>query len=297
MMTGSPASAIPRAPRASVSRPPICIEVMAKMPPASSMPAIWIGSSPSRTRTDGMTPPHPPSSSPLTANSTITAVVARRRPRAATRVDGGNAMVMGLSSSHTGTFQKTIGSARWMRNSLAGGTDRVRVEPMRMTPSADGGSRGGRCRNERGRCRAHPHRGRVRHRRARPRAPGRRPDGESADRRPGGRHRCVLLHRVRPGLRGGRRGLAVAGTGPAVDRQLPRHRRVGVGRQDRPGALGRAGRPPRPGGGSCGRAGRPSPDRERYRPRPTGRRCSGRRGRPGHARPPGPATARPRARR
>ena len=54
----------------------------------------------------------------------------------------------------------------------------------------------------------------------RPRTPDRWPDGQPPDRRPSGGPRGVLPHRVRPGVRCGRRGLAAPRTRQAVDRHV-----------------------------------------------------------------------------
>ncbi len=70
-----------RAPIASASRPPICIEVIPAAPPMKSIRAIWLASSPSLSRNDGSAPPKPPSSMPLTTNIKVTAPAARRLPR------------------------------------------------------------------------------------------------------------------------------------------------------------------------------------------------------------------------
>ena len=49
---------------------------MPATPPQNSMIAIWVASRSNRSRNEGRLPPYPPSSIPLTANMTITAVAA-----------------------------------------------------------------------------------------------------------------------------------------------------------------------------------------------------------------------------
>ena len=54
---GNAARVTRRAPTASASRPPICIDRMPAAPPKNSMMAIWVASMPSLSRSEGSEPP------------------------------------------------------------------------------------------------------------------------------------------------------------------------------------------------------------------------------------------------
>ena len=75
----------------------------------------------------------------------------------------------------------------------------------------------------------------------RPRAPDRRSDGQPDHRRSPGGHRRLLLHGVRPGVRGGGGRLASAGAWPARGPTPSPCSSTGIGVDDRSDALGRAG--------------------------------------------------------
>ncbi len=76
--SGTAARLTSRAPIASATRPPICIERIAAAPPQKSMIAICVASKPSLSRREGSEPPNPPITAPLTTNISVTAIAATR---------------------------------------------------------------------------------------------------------------------------------------------------------------------------------------------------------------------------
>ncbi len=76
MRRGRAARLTSRAPIASATRPPICIERIAAAPAQKSMIAIWVASKPSLSRSEGSEPPNPPITTPLTTNINVTAIAA-----------------------------------------------------------------------------------------------------------------------------------------------------------------------------------------------------------------------------